>query len=90
MVPQPETRPINPEQLIAKIKGIQNGLMMAESKRREVDAKQTAASHVGYQPKLNNEQWQALIVLVQKSWLSNTPEIIEYTILSCISTMTSS
>jgi hypothetical protein len=63
MVPQPETRPISPEQLIAEVKGMYAGLVMVEAKCSEVDSKQTAACHDGYQPKLNNEQWQALITL---------------------------
>ena len=63
MVAQPETRPISPEQLIAEVKGIYAGLVMVEAKCQEVDAKQTAACQDGHQPKLNNEQWQALIAL---------------------------
>jgi hypothetical protein len=63
MASQPETQPISVEQLIAEVKGIYAGLVMVEAKCTEVDAKQTAAGHDGYRPRLNNEQWQALIAL---------------------------
>ncbi|KAI5777653.1 hypothetical protein EDC01DRAFT_635571 [Geopyxis carbonaria] len=66
MVRQPETRPISPEQLIAEVKGIYAGLIMVEAKCCEVDNKQHQAAlemDGGRQPKLNNEQWQALIAL---------------------------
>ena len=63
MVAQPEIRPISAEQLMAEVKGIYAGLVMVEAKCQEVDAKQTAACQDGHQPKLNNEQWQALIAL---------------------------
>ena len=61
--PQPETQPNNPEQLIAEVIGILAGLLMVEARLPDVDAKQTAACRCSYQPKLNNEQWQALIAL---------------------------
>jgi hypothetical protein len=57
---QPETRPISQEQLVAEVKGIYAGLVMVEAKCIEVDNKQPGSSP---QPKLNNEQWQALIAL---------------------------
>lgn len=64
MVPQPETRPISPEQLVIEVKGIYAGLMMVETKCSEVDKKQAAAAlEPDKHPKLNNEQWQALIAL---------------------------
>jgi len=65
MVRQPETRPISPEQLIAEVKGIYAGLVMVEAKCAEVDAKQAAATFDDgqTQPRLNDEQWQALIAL---------------------------
>ncbi|KAG0639286.1 hypothetical protein HOY80DRAFT_886553 [Tuber brumale] len=65
MVRQPETRPISPEQLIAEVKGIYAGLVMVEAKCAEVDAKQSAATFDDgqAQPRLNDEQWQALIAL---------------------------
>ncbi|PUU73083.1 hypothetical protein B9Z19DRAFT_1069268 [Tuber borchii] len=65
MVRQPETRPISPEQLIAEVKGIYAGLVMVEAKCAEVDAKQAAATFDDGQPqpRLNDEQWQALIAL---------------------------
>jgi len=63
---QPETRPISQEQLVAEVKGIYAGLVMVEAKCIEVDNKQATVvqtSESGAQPKLNNEQWQALIAL---------------------------
>jgi hypothetical protein len=62
---QPETRPISQEQLVAEVKGIYAGLVMVEAKCIEVDNKQAtlAQADPGSQPKLNNEQWQALIAL---------------------------
>lgn len=63
MAQQPESRPINPDQLMAEVKGILSGLLMVEAKRPEVHTKQTAACRDGYQPKLNNKQLQALIAL---------------------------
>ena len=65
IVLQPETRPISQEQLVAEVKGIYAGLVMGEAKCIEVDNKQAtlAQADPGSQPKLNNEQWQALIAL---------------------------
>jgi hypothetical protein len=65
IVLQPETRPISQEQLIAEVKGIYAGLVMVEAKCIEVDIKQAtlAQADPSAQPKLNNEQWQALIAL---------------------------
>jgi Est1 DNA/RNA binding domain len=66
LVRQPETRPISQEQLVAEVKGIYAGLVMVEGKCVQVDAKQAALARdapLGTQPKLNNEQWQALIAL---------------------------
>jgi len=62
---QPETRPISQEQLVAEVKGIYAGLVMVEAKCIEVDNKQAtlAQADPAGQPKLNNEQWQALIAL---------------------------
>lgn len=63
---QPETRPISQEQLVAEVKGIYAGLVMVEAKCIEVDNKQASlalAADSGAQPRLNNEQWQALIAL---------------------------
>ncbi|TVY68922.1 EST/SMG-like protein [Lachnellula suecica] len=62
---QPETRPISQEQLVAEVKGIYAGLVMVEAKCIEVDNKQAALAQAdaGAPPKLNNEQWQALIAL---------------------------
>ncbi len=66
LVLQPETRPISQEQLVAEVKGIYAGLVMVEAKCVEVDNKQALAAQdpeTGQQPKLSNEQWQALIAL---------------------------
>jgi hypothetical protein len=65
LILQPETRPISQEQLVAEVKGIYAGLMMVEAKCIEVDNKQAALTQadLGVHPKLNNEQWQALIAL---------------------------
>ncbi|KAM3084463.1 hypothetical protein ACMFMG_001432 [Clarireedia jacksonii] len=62
---QPETRPISQEQLVAEVKGIYAGLVMVEAKCIEVDNKQAGLTQgdSSSQPKLNNEQWQALIAL---------------------------
>lgn len=63
---QPETRPISQEQLVAEVKGIYAGLVMVEAKCIEVDNKQAALAQAdtgASPPKLNNEQWQALIAL---------------------------
>jgi hypothetical protein len=62
---QPETRPFFEEQLVAEVKRIYAGLVMVEAKCIEVDNKQAtpAQADPGVQPKLNNEQWQALIAL---------------------------
>jgi hypothetical protein len=62
---QPETRPISQEQLVAEVKGIYAGLVMVEAKCIEVDNKQAtlAQADPSGQPKLNPEQWQALIAL---------------------------
>lgn len=61
MIMQPETCPISQEQLVAEVKGIYAGLVMVESKCIEVDSSQSAQNDSS--PKLNNEQWQALIAL---------------------------
>jgi hypothetical protein len=63
---QPETRPISQEQLVAEVKGIYAGLVMVEGKCIQVDLKQAQLARdapPGTQPKLNNEQYQALIAL---------------------------
>ncbi|KAH9230971.1 hypothetical protein K456DRAFT_55355 [Colletotrichum gloeosporioides 23] len=61
LIKQPETRPISQEQLVAEVKGIYAGLVMVESKCIEVDNAQSSTAESS--PKLNNEQWQALIAL---------------------------
>ncbi|KAH8749310.1 hypothetical protein F5882DRAFT_488746, partial [Hyaloscypha sp. PMI_1271] len=62
---QPETRPISQEQLVAEVKGRYAGLVLVEAKCIRVDDKQATLAQTGpqAQPKLNNEQWQALIAL---------------------------
>ncbi|OTA63177.1 hypothetical protein K449DRAFT_421966 [Hypoxylon sp. EC38] len=57
---QPEARQISQEQLVAEVKGIYAGLVMAESKCIEVD---NAYSKQNETHQLSNEQWQALIAL---------------------------
>ena len=60
----PETRLISPEKLLAEVKSIYAGLIMIEAKCVEVVGKQVAAAHeAGRQPRLSDEQWQALIAL---------------------------
>ncbi|KAK1837580.1 hypothetical protein CCHR01_19798, partial [Colletotrichum chrysophilum] len=61
LIKQPETRLISQEQLVAEVKGIYAGLFMVESKCIEVDNAQSSTTDAS--PKLNNEQWQALIAL---------------------------
>ncbi|KAK0371313.1 hypothetical protein CLIM01_11336 [Colletotrichum limetticola] len=56
-----QTRPISQEQLVAEVKGIYAGLDMIESQCIEVDNAQSSNNETN--PKLNNEQWQALIDL---------------------------
>ncbi|KAF3910885.1 hypothetical protein ABW20_dc0107332 [Dactylellina cionopaga] len=65
LILQPETRPISQEQLVAEVKGIYAGLVMVEAKCIEVDSKQAAAAtqSIKEAPRLNNDQWQALIAL---------------------------
>ncbi|KAL4403567.1 hypothetical protein CABS03_15019 [Colletotrichum abscissum] len=61
LIKQPETRPISQEQLVAEVKGIYAGLVMVETKCIEVDNAQSSNNETN--PKVNNEQWQALIAL---------------------------
>ncbi|KAI9832773.1 MAG: hypothetical protein M1819_003993 [Sarea resinae] len=66
LVLQPETRPISQEQLVNEVRGIYATLGMIETKCIEVDNKQAMAlmdPENGEQPKLSNEQFQALIAL---------------------------
>jgi hypothetical protein len=67
MVLQAETRPISQEQLVAEVKGIYAGLVMVEAKCIEMDKKQATLAQAfpgaGAQPRLNSQQWQALIAL---------------------------
>ena len=57
--PQPETKPISHEQLVAEVKGIYTGLVMIEAKCIEVDTAQSSNT----EHQLSSEQWQALIAL---------------------------
>ncbi|KAK1517399.1 hypothetical protein CABS01_16653 [Colletotrichum abscissum] len=61
LIKQPKTRPIGQEQLVAEVKGIYAGLEMIELQCIEVDNAQSSNNETN--PKLNNEQWQALIGL---------------------------
>ncbi|KAI5461490.1 hypothetical protein BGZ63DRAFT_487205 [Mariannaea sp. PMI_226] len=63
LMPQPETRPISQDQLIAEVKGIYAGLVMVETKCIEVDNAYSSSTSPDAANKLNNEQWQALIAL---------------------------
>ncbi|TGO32394.1 hypothetical protein BHYA_0321g00010 [Botrytis hyacinthi] len=64
MILQPTTKPISQEQLVTEVKGIYAGLVMVEAKCIEVDNKQAKlVKGAPTQPRLNNEQWQALIAL---------------------------
>ncbi len=62
---QPETRPISQEKLVTEVKTIYAGLVMVEAKCVEVVSKQVAAATTGKgrPPKLNDEQWRALVAL---------------------------
>ena len=68
MAPQPETQPIRRKQPIAAY-SIYDELPMIEAKFSRWDAKQAAACRDGYQPKVNNEQWQAPIMINRESTL---------------------
>jgi hypothetical protein len=65
-LPQLQIRPISMEQLVAEVKGIYAGIVIVEGKCIEVDLKQAALTRDSTPeslPKLNKEQWQALIAL---------------------------
>ncbi|KAF4336028.1 hypothetical protein FBEOM_10083 [Fusarium beomiforme] len=59
LIPQPDTKPISHDQLVAEVKSIYAGLVMIESKCIEVDNAQSLNTDADL--KLINEQWQALI-----------------------------
>lgn len=65
LVLQPETRPISQEDFVAEVKAIYAGLVLVEARCIEIDNKQAtlAQADPGALPKLNNEQWQALVAL---------------------------
>lgn len=65
LIREPKTRPVSQEQLVHEVKGIYAGLIMVEKKCIEVDSKQAmiAQGDPASQPRLNDEQWQALISL---------------------------
>ncbi|KAM7210157.1 hypothetical protein V8F06_014463 [Rhypophila decipiens] len=60
LIKQPETRPISQKQLITEVTGIYAGLVMVESKCKEVDAQNAQNDPAN---SLNNKEWQALINL---------------------------
>jgi hypothetical protein len=57
--PQPKTKPISQEQLVAEVKGIYAGLVMIEGKCIEVDNSQSQDDST----KLTEEQWTAVVCL---------------------------
>lgn len=66
MFREPETSHISPEQLEAEVKGIYGGLLIVETKYREVDAKLLAIAKGGvgeYSYSYNNGKWRALVSL---------------------------
>ncbi|KAI9845725.1 MAG: hypothetical protein M1837_004558 [Sclerophora amabilis] len=66
LIPQPETRPISIDQLVAEVKGIYAGLLMVEARCIEVDSKEASAAQEGEAKQystLSDEQYQALIAL---------------------------
>jgi hypothetical protein len=66
LVLRPEARQISQEQLVAEVKGIYAGLVMVEAKCMGVDdrqARDVQEAEPSKQPKLNNEQWQALVAI---------------------------
>ncbi|KFY94734.1 hypothetical protein V498_03751 [Pseudogymnoascus sp. VKM F-4517 (FW-2822)] len=66
MVSQPEPRPLTQEQLIAEVKGIYVGLVTDEGKCIQAVSEQAQLAkdaREGQEPKLNNEQYQALFAL---------------------------
>jgi hypothetical protein len=79
-IPQPETRPISQEQLVAEVKGIYASLVLVETKCIEVDNKQAALAQAdaGAPPKLNNEQWEALKVLSQSFFKGTYSKVVGF------------
>ncbi|KAL5344583.1 hypothetical protein ACLOAV_010567 [Pseudogymnoascus australis] len=66
MVSQPETKMISRKQHVEEVKGIYVALVMVEGKCIQVDTKQAQIAkeaREGAEPKLNNEQYQALSAL---------------------------
>ncbi|KAH7336159.1 hypothetical protein BKA65DRAFT_552822 [Rhexocercosporidium sp. MPI-PUGE-AT-0058] len=55
--------PVSQEQLVAEVKGIYAGLVMAEAKCIEADRKTDVVPSSESQDTLNNDQWKALIAL---------------------------
>ena len=69
MLRQPETRPIDHEQLVIEVKGIYAGLVMIENKCIDIDEKQSAAAQEKDPAKkttLKNDQWKSLITLYKQ------------------------
>jgi hypothetical protein len=65
---QPKARPISQEQLVTEIKGIYAGLVVVEGTCIQADLKQEQLAKEappGSPPKLDNEQYKALIALRQ-------------------------
>ncbi|KAH6952398.1 hypothetical protein BKA56DRAFT_243701 [Ilyonectria sp. MPI-CAGE-AT-0026] len=60
MIHQPGNRPISQDQLVAEVKGLYAGVVMAETKCIEVDNAQRLNTDAN---KLNDEEWKALIAL---------------------------
>lgn len=78
MIPQPETRPISQDQLVAEVKAIFAGLVAVETKCIEFDNAQSSRTNI---PKLNNDQWQALVGL-HRTLLHEHPKLLhEYSTL---------
>lgn len=63
MLPQPETRPTTPDQLVNEVKNIYAGLVMVKKKCVEVDQQQSKTTN-----KLSDEQLQALIALHRQNF----------------------
>ena len=51
---------VNPQRLVAEVKGIYKGIVLVEAKCIEVDSTQEMRKEGDPVPELNNEQWQAL------------------------------
>src|SRR5436305_7936834 len=63
MLPQPETQPKTPGQLVNEMKSIYAGLVMMEKKYVEINQQQSKTTN-----KLTGEQLQTLIALYQRNF----------------------